>query len=193
MTINNILLLSRKTLDYSLNKKFTIKESKKVTMIMEIKKNRTFKICSFKGENFFYPTPVISDLKYLIWIDSDFSDFFLKSWKEGFLDHPDNNPNYLDFLRIHSDNKTKITKIIYDKLYFTFLLGNKKESLSANQVLSSKIMAVLKKEKDSISELSRTFNNQLKCKTCQKLGVNRDIVVSWISLLLQFDPNNNLF
>jgi len=147
---------------------------------------RQYKKSKINGETYLYPIPVIKNSKYLIYIEKEYVAFFIDSWKNGFLTHPDENPSYLKGVMLHSDDRTPIMKIMYGNLHFEFLQGEEEKKMSISKVLSLKINSFLNKESDAKSKLIQTFNNQLKCKTCQKLGVGSDEVLSWISHLIQY-------
>ncbi len=76
-----------------------------------------FKDILIDNKHYLYPIPVKSGEKYLIVIDAEFLQTFQEGIKDDLIISPDLKPEYLIFTKVHSDGKTPIYKIDFDKIY----------------------------------------------------------------------------
>lgn len=138
-----------------------------------------------------YPLPVIKENKYLIDINSNNSsvlDFFIKCFKYKYLSSPEAGFNsYYKNKKIHIDGKTQVFSFDQTKIMFNFLEiptdQDKTKVEKINEILSEKVKAVLYRDKSLYSELSKRFEMQKKCKTCQKYGIDSEKINEILSIL----------
>lgn len=136
---------------------------------------KVFKSTTINNQLLLYPVPVIKEEKYLIFTTSKFEKFYLFSFEAELINSPDSDKTFLDKLRLHTDSKTWIYSINVDKLKFNILPNKHLDPDKASKVeavISDKIKAFLRDEIDSEKKLLKVMTAQLKCSTCQKLGID---------------------
>lgn len=146
-----------------------------------------FKNVVSEGQFLIYPTPVIKEKKYLISLEEKFVDFFCYAIKQGFLKSPDYFPSWMVKNKIHTDGRTDIYEINYQKLEFQLLLyaeGDQEKAKTIEMLLTKKIIACLKSEEGATVDLIKSFEKQKKCSTCQKLGILEESLDKLINSLI---------
>jgi hypothetical protein len=147
-----------------------------------------FKEAKVLNKVLLYPFPVIVTNKYLIDLENISAKFIIAAYKNKYIDSPDSSLLSYSQNKIHTDGKTPIYIIKLDKLVFN-LLSNKEldlqKSSSIEKLLNKKIIAVLLNQEDSKEDLLKCYEKQLKCSTCQKLGIQTDELRSFIQLLCE--------
>lgn len=146
-------------------------------------KNREHKVVHASGKIYLYPFPVIKDEKYLIECESEiFSQKLMGLLNKNLFPNPlENNLTY-EMTCLHTDQKTRIFRPLRSEHYP--ILGkrsiNPTKAEVVEKVLIKKIMAYLFMEQEgSKDEMMRTYQKQLNCSECQKMGIN-DLKVSEI-------------
>jgi hypothetical protein len=145
-----------------------------------------FREVQVQNKTYLYPFPVIKGNKYLIEIPKEFSHFVILSLENGFLYSPDQDKNYLNEIGVHTDGNTPIFKINFQKLSFEFLSHSEVDPDKAktlHQLISKKIIAVLEGEESAKDKLKHRFEMQLKCSTCQSLGIEEPEIKEWLESL----------
>lgn len=145
-----------------------------------------FKKVEIKNTVYLYPYPVIKNAKYLIEIEKEFEPFFIQSFKNKYLASPDSHPPFLIDSHLHEDGATKIYTIKIEDLCFNFLPNRANDlamALKTEQIISKKIIDVLMRKQGSKINLKRIYENQLKCSSCQSLGIESNLISDWINLL----------
>ena len=132
---------------------------------------QVFKQVKLNNCTYLYPMPVIKNHKYLIQIDDQYVYFFMHAFEHAFVASPDEKLNWLVFSHVHTDGNTSIFTISFDQLVFRFFEVDNDQSIKLTQLLTQKIKAVLKQDILAVDKLKQIYLNQLKCSTCQSLGI----------------------
>lgn len=146
----------------------------------------TFKEVKILNKSFLYPLPVVLGKKYLIDLENLSVEFIIYAFENRFIESPDSSLTFYSQNGTHTDGKAPYYIISLDKVIFNLLIHKNldpKKSSSIEQLLNKKIVAVLRREENSKEELLKCYEKQLKCSTCQKLGIQTDELKMFIDLL----------
>lgn len=133
-----------------------------------------FKSVLIKGRCFLYPLPVIKENKYLLEVPQDFSDIFILLFQNHFLKNPEGDWKGWQKSEVHSDGKTPIYRLDIENLSLTILSSPEEapqKAATINELLEKKIKAVFQGIEGAKESLKKTYENQISCSTCQRLGI----------------------
>lgn len=117
-------------------------------------------------------------------------NFFLACFEHGYLLSPTQDSEGFEEASAQKGDE-KVYHLSLDKISFQFLKvpkdseeDNEKNKVEKiNQILSKKIVAVLKEGTSRYGELEHRFNMQKKCSTCQAYGITDPCLSDTIILL----------
>jgi hypothetical protein len=135
-----------------------------------------FKKVKVQSRFFLYPTPVQKEKKYLIVVDEHWGE--LAQWMIYFkvMVSPDTSPDYLQLQpEKHTDGITRIFSINWSLIDIDLLPNRHLDSDKATKiekVLESKLLSFVSNgSQQSWEDLLRAWDKQMKCQTCQRLGI----------------------
>lgn len=135
---------------------------------------------------FVYPWPIIKGEKFLISSPSiRAAEYMILLYSKGYLDSP---PNFES--RLHSDEVTLIYEIPSKGPVITFLPRRQEDLTSATsieKVLSKALWAFVETQdpkQELASALTRRFEAQLSCSSCQGLGIRDQSISDFVEQVL---------
>ncbi len=88
-----------------------------------------FKKVSIKDQTYLYPLPILRENKYLLQIESEWSDFLIFCLEKRLIDSPDLKSELYQNSRIHEDGRTPIIIINPNHKIYAVLRDNDLQSL----------------------------------------------------------------
>lgn len=135
---------------------------------------------------FVYPWPIIKGEKFLISSPSiRAAEYMILLYSKGYLDSP---PNFES--RLHSDEVTLIYEIPSKGPVIAFLPRRQEDLTSATsieKVLSKALWAFVETQdpkQEFASALTRRFEAQLSCSSCQGLGIRDQSISDFVEQVL---------